>query len=102
MSRIKKSISKSQSTRMNEIPQVAIGDDYSQNIRETPYKNPPVLNQKSKYHSESKNLLPKFVVKRDDAGGLNGLEDSEIYKKPSLSSILQFKSERKNRRPVCL
>jgi hypothetical protein len=54
MSRIKKSVTKSQSIRNIDLSHNNDGEDYLQNNRET--NSHPIFNQKSKYYSEAKDL----------------------------------------------
>ena len=54
MSRIKKSVARSQSIRNGETSNSYHGDDYSQNRRETPYDNHTSILNKSRINSESK------------------------------------------------
>lgn len=56
MNRIKKSVARSQSIRNSDLSQIAQNDDPSNNRRETPYDNPAILGNKSKYYSDTKNI----------------------------------------------
>ena len=56
MSRIKKTVARSQSIRKGDLSQISNSEDTNRNLRETPYENPIALNPKSRFYSDSKNL----------------------------------------------
>lgn len=86
MSRIKKSVARSQSIRNSDLSQVVQSEDVGHNRRETPYDNPAVLGSKSKYYSDAKNI--KYPdVRRSYQFQVNDLKPV----KANISKILEDK-----------
>lgn len=63
MSRIKKSVARSQSIRNSDLSQISQSDEYNGNRRESPYDNPPTIGLRPKHYSDVKNLQYPEVYK---------------------------------------
>ena len=85
MSRIKKSIARSNSKRKFDLSQAA-DSPKGQNLRETPYANPQPLGQISKFHQDSQNLQNPEAYR------------SKVKNKQNLSLLRSKVFEKDNRR----